>query len=64
MASGRNEVALFLRFVMILQILLSIHHANGKDLADMQPPQVEELIDAHVKELTDEDLLRSPVRKS
>ena len=30
----------------------------------MQPPEVEELIDAHVKELTDEGLVRSSVRKT
>jgi hypothetical protein len=49
---------------MILQMLLFIHKANSKGLAYMQPPEVEELINAHIKELTDEDLLRSPVRKS
>jgi hypothetical protein len=64
MASGHNEVTLFLPFVILLQVLLFIHQAKSEGLADMQPPEVEELINVHIKELTDEGLLRSPVRKT
>jgi hypothetical protein len=45
-------------------MLLFVSQAKGKGLADMQPAEVEELINAHVKELTDEGLLRSPVRET
>jgi len=64
MASGHNEVTLFLPFVMILQMLLFVHQAKSKGLPDMQPPEAEELIDAHIKELTEENLFKSPVRKT
>jgi len=64
MASGCNEVTLFLPCVMILQVLLFIHQAKGKGLADKQPPEVEKLIVTHVEGLTDEGLFRSPVRET
>jgi len=63
MANGHNEVTLFLPFV-IWQMLLFVHQAKSKGLPDLQPPEVEELIDAHIKELTDENILKSPVRKT
>jgi hypothetical protein len=63
LASGHNEVTSFLPFVMILQMLLLVHQAKSKGLPEMQPPGVEELINAHMKELID-DLFRSPVRKT
>lgn len=64
MAGGHNEVTLFLPFVMILRMFLFVRQAKSKGLPDMLPPKVEELIDAHIKELSDENLLKSPVRKS